>query len=210
MVRKLGVYVLARVLCGCSAQNTAVEEEPEKTEITEDVTTGPYLGEIAIGSATAKDQVTKKLCPTCPDSFMWNAYPELQPFVENGTIRLRFIPGMQSNSGAVFAPFVIARCLGQTKAVDFLSSVYDQEQTYTSAAMQRLPTKDILKEKATGLGLTSEAFDACWTDESLLKNSVAEIDEPQFRSSVANALFLNDEEFSGRWDDLLNKLPTSN
>ena len=122
---------------------------------------------VAIGSnnALVKIKVFSSLsCPHCAD-FHIKVVPKIKKeYIESGKVQLIFIDFPLDQ--AAFNASKLLHCLDQKNQIDFLDTIYETQNKWTSGSDINDINKK-LKKIVKNLGITSEQFDKCLIDEAI-------------------------------------------
>ena len=120
---------------------------------------------VVIGSydAIVKIKVFSSLtCPHCA-SFHIKVVPEIKKeYVESGKVQLIFIDFPLDQ--AAFNASKLLHCLDQKRQIDFLDTIYETQNKWTDGSNINEINKN-LKKIVRNLGISSDQFDKCLTDE---------------------------------------------
>jgi protein-disulfide isomerase len=154
------------------------------------------LAERSMGSPTAPVilvEYSSLTCPHCSD-FHRETLPKIkEDYIDKGVVRyvLRDFPLERRAMAAA----MVARCLPADRYFGFVNMLFSDQQTW---AHSRDPIED-LKVRAQLAGLPPAEFDACLTNQDLLKGIQAGAAEAQKRDGIDSTptLLVNGRKMSG-------------
>ncbi|WP_281016035.1 MULTISPECIES: DsbA family protein [unclassified Minwuia] len=156
-------------------------------------------GDMVLGDPEAPVEVIEYASMTCPHCrrFHEEIYPKLKKeFIETGKVRFVFRE-FPLDRYALQAS-MLARCGGEQKFFGFIDQLFQQQPNWTSASDPAAALRQI------GLlgGVSSEAFDACMADESLVDMLLATRLDGHQRMKVSGtpSVYVNGEKFEGGLD----------
>lgn len=156
-------------------------------------------GDMVLGDPDAPVEVIEYASMTCPHCrrFHEEIYPKLKKeFVDTGKVRFVFRE-FPLDRYALQAS-MLARCGGKQKFFGFIDLLFQQQPNWTSASD---PTAALRQIGVLG-GVSSEAFDACMADESLVDMILATRLDGHQRMKVSGtpSVYVNGEKFGGGLD----------
>ena len=156
-------------------------------------------GDMVLGDPDAPVEVIEYASMTCPHCrrFHEEIYPKLKKeFVDTGKVRFVFRE-FPLDRYALQAS-MLARCGGEQKFFGFIDLLFQQQPNWTSASD---PTAALRQIGVLG-GVSTEAFDACMADESLVDMLLATRLDGHQRMKVSGtpSVYVNGEKFDGGLD----------
>ena len=177
---------LALGVTGASAQAT------KDAELT---VAGP-LGDVFLGSETAKVTIIEYASMTCPHCahFHTNTFPTLKTnYIDTGKVRftLREFPF----DPLATAGFMLARCNGNDKYYAMIDLLFTQQKAWVGAPKPAEALFNVVKQA----GFTQESFDACLKNQTLYSgvNWVRDRGEKVFGVDSTPTFFINGQKQSG-------------
>ena len=154
---------------------------------------------VVIGSydAIVKIKVFSSLtCPHCA-SFHIKVVPEIKKeYVESGKVQLIFIDFPLDQ--AAFNASKLLHCLDQKRQIDFLDTIYETQNKWTDGSNINEINKN-LKKIVRNLGISSDQFDKCLTDEvtsdKILNNRIEANQKYSINSTPT--IVINEEKLEG-------------
>ena len=154
---------------------------------------------VVIGSydAIVKIKVFSSLtCPHCA-SFHIKVVPEIKKeYVESGKVQLIFIDFPLDQ--AAFNASKLLHCLDQKRQIDFLDTIYETQNKWTDGSNINEINKN-LKKIVRNLGISSEQFDKCLTDEVISDKILNKRIEANQKYSINSTptIIINEEKLEG-------------
>jgi len=156
---------------------------------------GP-LGDVFIGSDTAKVTIYEYASMTCPHcaAFHHDTYPALKKdYIDTGKVRftLREFP----LDPLATAAFMLARCQGDSKYYPITDLLFDQQAAW---AFTPKPV-DALEQMLRQAGYNKQTFEACLKDQKIYSavNAVKQRGLDVFKVDSTPTFFINGERYTG-------------
>ena len=154
---------------------------------------------VVIGSydAMVKIKVFSSLtCPHCA-SFHIKVVPEIKKeYIESGKAQLIFIDFPLDQ--AAFNASKLLHCVDQKRQIDFLDTIYETQNKWTDGSNINEINKN-LKKIVRNLGISSEQFDKCLTDEVISDKILNKRIEANQKYSINSTptIIINEEKLEG-------------
>jgi protein-disulfide isomerase len=178
-----------------SAQNANLPKSSGEVDVTKLMTQGP-LADIFIGKSDAKVTIVEYASMTCPHCahFHETVLPKIkEKYLDTGKARLvlREFPFDPRATAA----FMLARCAGSDKYYPLVGALFSQQDVWT----QTDDAKTELLRLSKLAGFTTESFDKCLNDQTLLNNvnDVRERAAKDFDISSTPTFFINGTKYQG-------------
>lgn len=159
---------LAIVLAlGISACEATREPEPHQT-----VPVTPFMGEAVLGNPAAPVTLVEYASTTCGhcQAFHAQVFPDLKKaYIDTGKVKLRFVMMPTQPVGIALAGEAIARCAGEAKYFDVIGTLFEAQDTLTSAARDPWLLQQELRGIGEMYGLDKDEVGTCIDHEGIVE-----------------------------------------
>lgn len=175
-----------------ATEETKPEPATESAEAAQAPTLESMIAPRSLGSPDAPVKIVEHASFTCPHCAQFHAgsfKKIMEEYVDTGKVQLTFID-FPFNRPAVDAT-VVARCIPEKNYFNFVRLLFETQSDWTSAP----DYKKALKQHAMIAGLSSEAFDACISNEELQKGILQKTQDAVGDKNITSVptLVLNNE-----------------
>jgi protein-disulfide isomerase len=151
------------------------------------------IGEMALGSETAKVTVIEYAsasCPHCADFFKDVYVPLKKDYIDTG--KVRFVFREFPHNDQAMAAFMLARCSPKEKYFPMIDVFFETQATWLANPLEGL------KNIALQSGMTEETFTACLKDEKVAKGIWdVKVKGESFGIDSIPTIFVNGERYEG-------------
>ena len=154
---------------------------------------------IAVGSNNSEVKIkifSSLTCPHCAN-FHLNIVPKIKKnYVDSGKVQLIFIDFPLDQ--AAFNASKVLNCIDQEKQIDFLDTVYEDQNKWTSGS-EINEINNNLKKIAKNLGISASQFDKCLNDEVISDKILTGRIDGQKKYSIKSTptIIINEKKFEG-------------
>jgi protein-disulfide isomerase len=155
--------VLALGISACEATR-----EPEQHQT---VPVTPFMGEAVLGDPAAPVTLVEYASTTCGhcQAFHAQVFPDLKKaYIDTGKVKLRFVMMPTQPVGIAFAGEAIARCAGEAKYFDVIDTLFEAQDTLTSAARDPWLLQQELRAIGDMYGLDKDEVGTCIDHEPIV------------------------------------------
>ena len=155
--------VLALGISACEATR-----EPEQHQT---VPVTPFMGEAVLGNPAAPVTLVEYASTTCGhcQAFHAQVFPDLKKaYIDTGKVKLRFVMMPTQPVGIALAGEAIARCAGETKYFDVIDTLFEAQDTLTSAARDPWLLQQELRAIGDMYGLDKDEVGTCIDHEPIV------------------------------------------
>lgn len=155
--------VLALGISACEATR-----EPEQHQT---VPVTPFMGEAVLGDPAAPVTLVEYASTTCGhcQAFHAQVFPDLKKaYIDTGKVKLRFVMMPTQPVGIALAGEAIARCAGETKYFDVIDTLFEAQDTLTSAARDPWLLQQELRAIGDMYGLDKDEVGTCIDHEPIV------------------------------------------
>lgn len=155
--------VLALGISACEATR-----EPEQHQA---VPVTPFMGEAVLGDPAAPVTLVEYASTTCGhcQAFHAQVFPDLKKaYIDTGKVKLRFVMMPTQPVGIALAGEAIARCAGETKYFDVIDTLFEAQDTLTSAARDPWLLQQELRAIGDMYGLDKDEVGTCIDHEPIV------------------------------------------
>ena len=155
--------VLALGISACEATR-----EPEQHQT---VPISPFMGEAVLGDPAAPVTLVEYASTTCGhcQAFHAQVFPDLKKaYIDTGKVKLRFVMMPTQPVGIALAGEAIARCAGETKYFDVIDTLFEAQDTLTSAARDPWLLQQELRAIGDMYGLDKDEVGTCIDHEPIV------------------------------------------
>ena len=155
--------VLALGISACEATR-----EPEQHQT---VPISPFMGEAVLGDPAAPVTLVEYASTTCGhcQAFHAQVFPGLKKaYIDTGKVKLRFVMMPTQPVGIALAGEAIARCAGETKYFDVIDTLFEAQDTLTSAARDPWLLQQELRAIGDMYGLDKDEVGTCIDHEPIV------------------------------------------
>ena len=155
--------VLALGISACEATR-----EPEQHQT---VPISPFMGEAVLGDPAAPVTLVEYASTTCGhcQAFHAQVFPDLKKaYIDTGKVKLRFVMMPTQPVGIALAGEAIARCAGETKYFDVIDTLFEAQNTLTSAARDPWLLQQELRAIGDMYGLDKDEVGTCIDHEPIV------------------------------------------
>jgi protein-disulfide isomerase len=153
----------------------------------------PALGEMTMGSDTAKVTVIEYASATCPHcaAFHNETFEALKKeYIDTG--KIKFVFREFPHQDAALAAFMLARCAPKEKYFPLIDVFFATQQEWTQNPLEGL------NKIAQQAGFTKESFEACMKNETVAKEILAVRSKAEsFGVTGIPTFFVNGERYEG-------------
>lgn len=152
------------------------------------------LGEMEMGSPTAKVTVIEYASASCPHcaAFYKDTFKTLKrEYIDSG--KIRFVFREFPHNQPALAAFMLARCAPKEKYFPLVDMFFEQQESWLASPL------DGLRKISQLAGFTQEAFDSCLKDEEVAKGVIGVRDKASAEFGVESipTFFINGEKIKG-------------
>jgi protein-disulfide isomerase len=162
-LRKLAI-VLALGVSACEATR-----EPEQHQT---VPVRPFMGEAVLGDPAAPVTLVEYASTTCGhcQAFYAQVFPDLKKaYIDTGKVKLRFVMMPTQPVGIALAGEALARCAGEAKYFDVIGTLFEAQDTLTSAARDPWLLQQELRAIGEMYGLDKDEVGTCIDHEGIVE-----------------------------------------
>ena len=155
--------VLALGISACEATR-----EPEQHQT---VPVTPFMGEAVLGDPAAPVTLVEYASTTCGhcQAFHAQVFPDLKKaYIDTGKVKLRFVMMPTQPVGIALAGEAIARCAGEAKYFDVIGTLFEAQDTLTSAARDPWLLQQELRAIGDMYGLDKDEVGTCIDHEPIV------------------------------------------
>ena len=155
--------VLALGISACEATR-----EPEQHQT---VPISPFMGEAVLGDPAAPVTLVEYASTTCGhcQAFHAQVFPDLKKaYIDTGKVKLRFVMMPTQPVGIALAGEAIARCAGEAKYFDVIDTLFEAQDTLTSAARDPWLLQQELRAIGDMYGLDKDEVGTCIDHEPIV------------------------------------------
>lgn len=155
--------VLALGISACEATR-----EPEQHQT---VPVTPFMGEAVLGDPAAPVTLVEYASTTCGhcQAFHAQVFPDLKKaYIDTGNVKLRFVMMPTQPVGIALAGEAIARCAGEAKYFDVIDTLFEAQDTLTSAARDPWLLQQELRAIGDMYGLDKDEVGTCIDHEPIV------------------------------------------
>lgn len=155
--------VLALGISACEATR-----EPEQHQT---VPVTPFMGEAVLGDPAAPVTLVEYASTTCGhcQAFHAQVFPDLKKaYIDTGKVKLRFVMMPTQPVGIALAGEAIARCAGEAKYFDVIDTLFEAQDTLTSAARDPWLLQQELRAIGDMYGLDKDEVGTCIDHEPIV------------------------------------------
>lgn len=156
--------VLALGISACEATR-----EPEQHQT---VPVTPFMGEAVLGNPAAPVTLVEYASTTCGhcQAFHAQVFPDLKKaYIDTGKVKLRFVMMPTQPVGIALAGEAIARCAGEAKYFDVIDTLFEAQDTLTSAARDPWLLQQELRAIGDMYGLDKDEVGTCIDHEGIVE-----------------------------------------
>jgi protein-disulfide isomerase len=136
---------------------------------------GPADGDMSLGDANSKIQVTEYASASCSHCARFNneVFPLFKAkYIDTGKVHYTLREFLTPPTEVAAAGFLMARCAGKDKYFTVLDAIYkNQDEMFQTGDFH-----GVLLRIAQSTGMTEEQFNTCVSDEAALKALNARVD----------------------------------
>jgi protein-disulfide isomerase len=162
---KLRAFAIALAF-GISACEATKEPEQYTT-----VPVTPFMGEAVLGDPAAPVTLVEYASTTCGhcQAFHAQVFPDLKKaYIDTGKVKLRFVMMPTQPVGIALAGEAIARCAGEAKYFDVIDTLFEAQDTLTSAARDPWLLQQELRAIGDMYGLDKDEVGTCIDHEPIV------------------------------------------
>ena len=162
---KLRAFAIVLAL-GISACEATREPEQHQT-----VPVTPFMGEAVLGNPAAPVTLVEYASTTCGhcQAFHAQVFPDLKKaYIDTGKVKLRFVMMPTQPVGIALAGEAIARCAGEAKYFDVIDTLFEAQDTLTSAARDPWLLQQELRAIGDMYGLDKDEVGTCIDHEPIV------------------------------------------
>jgi protein-disulfide isomerase len=152
---------------GASACEATREPEQHQT-----VPVTPFMGEAVLGDPAAPVTLVEYASTTCGhcQAFHAQVFPDLKKaYIDSGKVKLRFVMMPTQPVGIALAGEAIARCAGEAKYFDVIGTLFEAQDTLTSAARDPWLLQQELRAIGEMYGLDKDEVGTCIDHEGIVE-----------------------------------------
>jgi protein-disulfide isomerase len=156
--------VLALGISACEATREPEQHPP--------VPVTPFMGEAVLGDPAAPVTLVEYASTTCGhcQAFHAQVFPDLKKaYIDTGKVKLRFVMMPTQPVGIALAGEAIARCAGETKYFDVIDTLFEAQDTLTSAARDPWLLQQELRAIGDMYGLDKDEVGTCIDHEGIVE-----------------------------------------